>query len=42
MAVLLRFKCQKVVGNMNHGMNYGMNVVNALHEELEGVIKDVV
>ena len=36
--MLLKF--YKVVGNMSHGMEYGMNAGNKTHEELNGVIED--
>ena len=36
----MSLKFEKVVGNMNHGMDYGMNVVDALHKELNSVIGD--
>ena len=39
--VLMRLKFQKVVGNMNLDMEYGMSADNDSHEELNDVIEDV-
>ena len=36
--VLVRLKFQKVAGNMNRDMEYGMSAGDASHEELDGVI----
>ena len=38
--VLLRLKVSKVAGNMNHGMEYGMNTSDTAHKELGVIIKD--
>ena len=36
----MRLKFQKVAGNMNRGMEYGMDAGNETHEELDGIIKE--
>ena len=40
--VHLRLKLHTIAGNVNRGMDYGMNAVDTSHKDLDGAIKDFV